>query len=381
MKQFVLPLRHTQFALLLLLALLAACESEAPKTGVNAKAGKVAQPVQEASFVLKKQDLSLLEVKNKARNMMLPITGRVVPKNITVLFSEVQGRVRNAGFRFEAGNTFSAGETLIALDATEFSLELEARRSAFLNILTGMMPDLKADYPDNFVAWRNYVQSYQSGAALAPLPPTRSDGEKYYVTSNQVYTEYYSIKALEERLSKFKLVAPYAGIITQANTDKGSLVSPGQNLGTIINNRAFELEAAISLELAAQMQVGDQVQFNSNNVTGSWTGTLSRINDIVDASTQNIPVFFTISGPGLRAGMYLEGNYSGRSYTRVFTAPSGVLTRDDKVLLLQGNTITGKAVELVATLGDSVIISGLADQDLLIANQFDVPVEGMKLTL
>jgi len=335
----------------------------------------------ENSFVITKQDLKLLEVQNEEKAILLPVTGRVVPKNQTQLFSEVQGKILDGKFSLKEGTNFNKGDVLIALDATEFQLQLEAQRSAFLNILTGMMPDLKADYPDNYEQWLVYVQKYQSGQELKELPTPKSDNEKYFVTSNQVYNTYYTIKAAEERYSKYRIFAPYSGIVTQTNIDKGSLVSPGQLLVTIINNRQYELEAGVGLEVASKLNIGDKVTFKSNEIEGEWIGTVLRINDILDAKTQNIPVYFGIVGRNLKAGMYLEGNYKGDSFEDVASIPSTALTRDNKVLLLENNSILGKEVELVEVMQDSVLVRGLTDKDVLISNQFNVPVEGLKLAM
>ncbi|MEM1136163.1 MAG: HlyD family efflux transporter periplasmic adaptor subunit, partial [Bacteroidota bacterium] len=333
------------------------------------------------TFVLKKEDLTLVSLQGADKSIEWPISGRVVPTNKTQLFSEVQGKVLNNGFKLKEGVSFLQGETLLTLDSKEFELQLEAQRSAFLNILTGMMPDLKADYPDNYQNWLTYVEQYESGQSLGLLPETKSAGEKYFVTSNQVYNTYYTIKAQEERLEKFRIIAPYSGLVTQAQADKGSLVSPGQMLGTIINNRSFELEAAASLEVASKLRIGDKITFRNNEIEGEWIGTVLRINDIVDAKTQNIPVYFQIAGDNIKAGMYLEGSFTGASYANVFAIPTSVLTRDDKVLLLENNTITGKEVELVDFIQDSILVRGLSNKDILITNQFDVPVEGLKLTM
>ena len=332
------------------------------------------------AYVLKKQDLELVEVVNGQKSVYWPVSGRVVPKNATLLYSEVQGKVVNKGFRLKEGTNFSKGSTLLVLDAKEFRLGLEAQRSAFLNILTGMMPDLKADYPDNYQQWHSYVQKYQIGSPLKPLPNTKTDAEQYFVTANEVYNTYFSIKAQEERLTKYTIKAPYAGLVTEANADKGSLVSPGQLLGKIINNRNYELEAAAGLEVASKLKVGDQVVFKSNELDGEWLGTVLRINDIVDAKTQNIPIYFHIEGKGLKAGLYLEGKYAAQTFESVFTIPADMLTRDGKVLVLREGTIFGKPVSPVAFIQDSIVVRGLANKDIVVANQFEVPVEGLKLS-
>ena len=110
-------------------------------------------------------------------------------------------------------------------------------------------------------------------------------------------------------------------------------------------------------------------------------GTVARISEIIDTKTQNIPVYFDIQGPNLKAGMYLEGFFVSESFENVFSIPSVMLTRDEKVLLLDNNVIRGKAVELVEFMQDSILVRGLSSNDLLITNQFNVPVEGMKISL
>ncbi|MEM7108805.1 MAG: HlyD family efflux transporter periplasmic adaptor subunit [Bacteroidota bacterium] len=330
---------------------------------------------------LGKDDLKLLRVNAIDRAVERPISGRVVPKNTTQLFSEVQGKVVGTEFRLKEGVTFKQGETLVRLDAQEFKLELEAKRSAFLNILTGIMPDLKADYPQNYPSWLGYVEQYKSGESLKELPKTLTNGEKYFVTSNQVYSTFFSIKSLEERLAKFNIIAPYGGSVTSSQVDKGSLVSPGQALATIINNKHFELETATGIEVVSKLQIGDKIAFGSNELEGEWVGTVVRINDVIDPKTQNVPVYFEMEGPNLRAGMYLEGYFTSTAYESVFSIPANMLTRDEKVLLLEDNTIRAKAVELVEFTQDSILVRGLSDGDQLIINRFNVPVEGMKLSL
>ena len=332
-------------------------------------------------YVIRKNDLTLMPVKNRTKAVKLPVSGRVVPQNETQLYTEVQGKVLPGGFRFREGISFRRGDCLLTLDSKEFSLQLESQKSAFLNNLTGMMPDLKADYPANYENWLNYIKSYEIGQPLKPLPETKSDAEKYLVTANQVYNTYYAIKAQEERLKKYRIIAPYNGMITKTHVDIGGLVSPGQLLGTVINNENYELEAGVSLEIASQLRIGDQIEFTSNELTDQWVGKVTRINNIVDPNTQNIPVFFRIAGKGIKSGMYLEGEFSSKTYEDVFVIPSEVLSRNEKVLLLKNNTILGKPIEPVEYLQDSIIIKGLADGDQLITNEFQIPVKGKRVTL
>ncbi|MEM9674061.1 MAG: HlyD family efflux transporter periplasmic adaptor subunit, partial [Bacteroidota bacterium] len=216
---------------------------------------------------------------------------------------------------------------------------------------------------------------------LQPLPETSSEGEKYFITANQVYNTYYSIKAQEERLGKYTIRAPYAGLVTQTQVDFGGMVSPGQLLGTLISSQDYELEAGINLEAAIHLSVGDRVSFSSNEIAGTWTGEVVRINNIVDPQTQDIPVFFRLEGSSLKSGMYLEGSFATHRYEDVFVIPQEALSRDESVLVLKEDVIVRKPITPVEYLRDSIIVEGLTESDQIIMNEFGIPVEGTKVSM
>jgi multidrug efflux pump subunit AcrA (membrane-fusion protein) len=325
--------------------------------------------------------LQLFQVNSKTKQVGEMISGRVISKNETQLVAEVQGLILPTSIPMKAGVKFRKGDQLIAIDSKEFGLNLKSQKSAFLNALTGIMPDLKADYPANFQSWVTYLGAIDLETPLADLPQTQSDSEKFFITSRGIYTSFYSIKAQEERLTKYAIMAPYSGTITQSMVDVGGLVSPGMPLGTIINSGELELEAGSSLKVASQLKVGDQLTFTSNEVSGSWTGTVSRIGGVVDPQTQNVPIFFRISGPNLIPGMYLQGQFASSNFSEVYVIPNTALGRDQGVLVLVDDLIVSKSVETIEILQDSTLVKGLAENDRVILTQFTLPMAGKKVIL
>lgn len=330
--------------------------------------------------IIRKNDLKLKTVKNGRVNSYAPITGRVVPSNTTQLVAEVQGRIRKGFGPFKAGTSFRKGETILSIDNREFALNLESQKSAFLNILTSMMPDMKADYPSNYQNWLKYVSNYESGEPLPDLPETISDPEKYFVTSRQVYNTYYNIKAQENRLSKYYLVAPFNGSLSAALVDNGGLVSPGQALGTFISDGDYEIEAGVGLQLASLLEIGQKVDFKSKELDKTFTATVIRINNIVDTQTQNIPVFLKISDSNLRSGMYLEGLVPMDSFDRAINVPAEAVNRDNTVHLLIDGIIKKQAVEIISSSQDSLTIKGAPEGSQLILTTFETPISGLKIT-
>ncbi len=330
--------------------------------------------------IVRQSDLKIETVQNNSITKYGFISGRVVPKNSTQLFAEVQGRILNGNKPFKAGTSFRKGEVLLRIDSQEFGLQLDAQRSSFLNILTGMMANMKADYPTNYQSWLSYISSYEIGKSLPTLPETKSDSEKYYVTSNQVYTTYYTIKALESRLSKYTITAPFDGTISMANVDKGGLVSPAQLLGSFISDREYEIAAEVALELENEIKIGRKIQFKSKELGKTFDATIVRSTNLIDPTTQSIPVFLEVKGENLKSGLYLEGQINTSSYPNSYTIHKELLMRDGNVYILKDSIISKKEVTILGTDRDSLIVSGLAENDKLLLNRFQTPVSGLKIT-
>jgi len=343
-------------------------------TGATASA-TTASTATQASLQLAQLRIEPATPKN--RQVQVLISGRVVAQNQVAISTEVPGRMLPTQVPFKAGATFKQGAVLVQLDAREFELNLESQKSAFLNTLTGLLPDLKEDYPQSFAPWQAYVQQYQAGSTLAALPPTQTNAERYFITARGVYTAFYAIKAQEERLRKHAVTAPYNGMITQTQTSVGAMVAPGQPLGTMISLEGFELEAGVSLSTASKLSVGQVLTFSSNELAGTFQGRVVRINGVVDPKTQNVPVFFSLSGRGLKPGMYLEGRLDLETFEQVVALPTTALQKDQSVLVLQNGTIAKKTVQPVAYRQDSVWLTGLLPQDSLITNTFEQPVVGL----
>ncbi len=368
---------NVYFILLLLSALgIGSCgESEAPESATTE--APLPTTADQSGYVIRKSDLQLQKVQNRNIQHADLISGRVIPAATTTLLAEVQGRPLRGSRPFKAGTIFRQGEVLLQLDSREFSLNLEAQKSAFLSILTGIMPDMKADYPDNFDRWSNYIAQYNFAAPLAPLPPTSSAPEKYFLSANQVYNTYYSIKANEERLRKYVITAPFDGMVTEARIDDGGLVSPGQALGTFISHTRYEVEAAVNLTVVDHLQLGDTILFHSPALPEKVAAIVVRINTVIDAETQNIPVFLTVLGSGVKSGIYLEGQVPQNTFDNATRIASELLLRDRNVLVLENNVIAKKAVQVLESNSDSLVVRGLNTDDLLVLNQFEVPVEGV----
>ncbi|MEM9984003.1 MAG: HlyD family efflux transporter periplasmic adaptor subunit, partial [Bacteroidota bacterium] len=216
----------------------------------------------------------------------------------------------------------------------EYLLSIKAAKSAFMNQITLILPDLKTDYPESFPQWQSYLDKLSLEEPLPALPEPKDDRERYFISARNLYNQYYKIQSQEIRAKKYVIKAPFSGKVSSSQINTGTLVRTGQKLGEFVNPYSYEMEAAVSLGDLTYVRPGSTVQLSSNDIKGTWTGRVARISDVVDPNTQTAKLFINVSGKDLRDGMYIEGYVKGRTLTEVIEVDRGVLLNDSMVLTI-----------------------------------------------
>ena len=345
-----------------------------------------------------------LEVDNGNMPTRVYITGPIEAKERIELFSEVTGTYLPTAKPFKEGNYFKGGEAMIKMDNEEFLLSIKAAKSALMNQITLILPDLKTDYPESFPQWQSYLDRLSLEEALPSLPEPKDDRERYFISARNLYNQYYSIQSQEIRAQKYVIKAPFSGKVSSSQINAGTLVRSGQKLGEFVNPYSYEMEAAVSLGDLTYVRPGSTVQLISNDIEGTWTGRVARISDVVDPNTQTAKLFINVSGKNLREGMYLEGYVKGRTLSEVVEVDRGVMLNDSTVLTIadvyQGSideggdstaTAEGPQVtrgKLVFTLvtpvqftKKSVFLKGLKDGTYLVNEPLANAYDGMEVAL
>lgn len=308
------------------------------------------------------------------------LTGRLLPEDRIEIFAEVGGIFNDEGTPFKTGYTYSRGEVLVRIDAEEAEQRLISSKSAFINVLAQVVPDLKIDFPEIFPNWRDYLLHFDVNAPLQPLPPVQTEQQKLFLTGRNVYSQYYALKEQEAQLRNYIIRAPFNGTLTDALINDGTLVRVGQKLGEFIKTGRYELEAAISPEELQYIAEGDAVQLQVPNATATYTGQVSRINASLDSETQTVSVYIRVSNPELKAGMYLEGRIRGRRFTNAVRLPRDVLVNDQSIYLVQDSTAVLQPAQVLKFTADEVILGDLPANALVIETNETAAFEGTRIT-
>jgi len=317
------------------------------------------------------------EAKNSTIPIIIPANGNLVAKNRLELFSEVQGVFNSSSHDFKAGQEYRRGETLIRINSAEYYASVQAAKSEFYNLITSLMPDLRLDYPEAFPTWNAYLSNFDVNSTTPALPKTTAENVNYFITGRGVYSAYYNVKNLEQRLGKYSIRAPFSGIVTEALVTTGTLIRPGQKLGEFIDTSVFELELAIGKKFSDLLKIGEAVELKSIDTDKTYTGKVVRVNGRIDQATQTIKVFVEVKDENLKEGMYLEAQLEAREEPNAIKLPRKLLVDERKLFILKDSVLDVIDVEPIYFSDKDVVVKGVPDGTVLLSKSVPGAYAGM----
>ncbi len=316
-------------------------------------------------------------VKNETVKIVVPANGNLQAKRRVALFSEVQGVFRGSNKLFKTGTAYNRGETIIRIDAAEYTANVQSAKSNLYNQLTSIMPDLRLDYPDIFPKWETYLNSFDLNKSTPELPELVTEKEKFFITGRGILTSYYNVKNLEQRLSKYRISAPFKGVLTEALVTEGTLVRSGQKLGEFINTDAYELEVAISKTYSDLLTIGKRVALSSLDDSKTYEGKVVRINGNVDQATQTIKAFIEVKDKNLKEGMYLEARLDAKEETNAIEINRNLLLESNQIFVVRDSILDLIDVRPVYFSDKKVVVKNVPDGTTIMAKPLIGAYTGM----
>lgn len=308
----------------------------------------------------------------------ITVSGRLQATNRLELYSEVTGVLLTSNFR--EGQQFAAGQIIASIDDAELRTALTAQRSNFMTIVNQALADISLDYPADAAAWKTFVQNIKPSQLLPSLPKLDNLQLKQFISGRNILTAYYNIQSQEIRLKKHKIAAPYSGVLSEATIDPGTLVRAGQKIGTFVQLGTYELEAPVSRNDLKHLKVGSTVKLKSTELDKEFNGTVSRINSIINPTTQMVSIFLKVSGAELREGLYLKAIINGGIEQDAIIVDRNML-EDGKAIytITADSTLVLTPVEVISFIDEKAIIKGIKNGMLIPNKAISGAFEGLKI--
>lgn len=319
-------------------------------------------------------------VKNTTVPIVISANGNLTAKQRVELYSEVQGIFKSGRKLFKPGQEYNRGETLISLDAAEYYASVQSAKSNLYNSIAAIMPDLRLDFKDVYQKWQTYLNNFDLNKTTPKLPEVSNEKENYFITGRGIISTYYNVKNLEQRLAKYRITAPFSGILTEALVTEGTLVRNGQKLGEFINPSVYEMEVAISKSFADVLKVGENVSLNNLDKTKTYSGKVSRINGSIDATTQTITVYIEVKDKDLKEGMYLEANLDAEKVENAIEIDRNLLLDSQEVYVINDSLLDVIKVKPVHFSNEKVILKNIPNGTILLKKPVPGAYAGMRVS-
>jgi multidrug efflux pump subunit AcrA (membrane-fusion protein) len=316
-------------------------------------------------------------VKNSTIPIVIPANGNLTAKRRVELYAEVQGIFTPGTTLFKAGQTYRQGQTLIRIDASEYYASVQSAKSNLYNSIAAIMADLRLDFPEVFPKWQAYLNSFDLNRTTPKLPSMASEKENYFITGRGIVSNYYNVKNLEQRLSKYTISAPFDGILTEALVTEGSLIRSGQKLGEFIDPSVYEMEVAISKSFANLLKVGEKVELNNLDGTEAFTGIVSRVNGSIDATTQTITVFIEVKSELLKEGMYLEARLDAKQEENAIEIHRNLLLDTNQIFVVRDGVLDVLDVKPVYFSDTKVVLKDVPNGAIILSRSVPGAYAGM----
>lgn len=320
-------------------------------------------------------------VENSTIPIVVTANGNLTAKQRVELYAEVQGVFKKGSKLFKEGQAFRQGETIINIDADEYAASVQSAKSNLFNQLTSVMPDLRLDYPDIYSKWQGYLTGFDMAKGTPALPEMITEKEKFFISGRGILTSYYNVKNLEQRLSKYRITAPFSGVLTEALVTEGTLVRAGQKLGEFINPEVYELEVAISKTYTDLLKVGESVELVNLDDDTKYKGTVSRINGSIDQASQTVKAYIEVDDKNLREGMYLEANLDAKKEENAIEIDRGLLLEGNRIFVVRDSVLDIIDVDPVFFSDKRVVLKNVPDGVTIMSKPLSGAYTGMAVKI
>jgi membrane fusion protein (multidrug efflux system) len=321
------------------------------------------------------------EVANETASFKINLEGTLKAYNKVSIFSQVPGLLEQGSAPFKVGNYFSKGDALFRINNEEATLALLAQKSELLSRVVGLLPDIKLDFEDRFQEWRDYVDSFDVEQVISDFPAAKTSREKSFIAAKNLSTSLYSIRSAENRLEKYAIRAPFSGVLTMTNANKGAMVQPGQMLGEFMERGNFELIVSVLASDIKYLQRGQEAEFYSEDMGRSWKGKIVRVSDKINPQSQTLDVYIQLRGKELKEGLFLSGLVVSKPVEDVFLLDNALLVGQDEAYAVKDGVLEKMKLDIVRISDSGILVRDIPNGTWMLGKQISGAFEGMEVNV
>ncbi len=299
-------------------------------------------------------------------------TGSLVSPAEVAISAKVAGRLVKLeladGTRLEEGVRVKAGDTIAAIDARDYTAQLEAAKATVASA-EATVKDAKREFDRAATLFREGTATEQE----------RDQAEASYERAVAALAQ---AKAQAEiakiNLDETIIRAPMDGVVSKRSVEPGTLLASGTQIATITQMNPLRFQIAVPTTLFAELAIEKTgVSIEVDAYPGEpIEAKISRIYPVADDATRTVRIETTVDNAAGRylPGMYAVGTIDLNRRENVLCVPFDAVIRNDKERIVY-RVEDGVAHAIKVKLGvrsDAIVevLDGLAETDeIVIAGQ------------
>jgi RND family efflux transporter MFP subunit len=252
----------------------------------------------------------------------------------------------------------------------EARMALHAQRADFMAAMAGVLPDIKLDFPQSFEKWDTFFKALSPMNPLPNWPEESSNSLQAFLAGRRVTAQYFQIRSGEERLTRYRYIAPFDGTFSQITVEEGSIVNANTTLGRMISTAGFEVSMPVPRMSIPLVREGMRVKLYSEDSIVKWSGSVRRISSFVDAATQSVTVFVEVPGgnEAVMDGMYLKTMLqTGKSVPLMPITRKALLPGEQVWIVTEDSLLQKQSIDIVMADEQVIYFKGLTPGSKVVA--------------
>jgi len=299
----------------------------------------------------KAQSVQLAKVRVEDVTSRVKAPGKIEPKTMVKVSADVPGKVTT--LEVEEGDPVRRGQLLLGLDDTQYRSTWKQARAALASAHS-RLADARASLKvgeDNYVRQRSlYDQKLLSPAEWDRATATVESQRSAAATAQEEVTRAEAaMTAAEDNLNKCRFVAPFDGVVSALNVEKGEIVmigtmnNPGTQIMVVSDLSRMLVRADVDEADIVDIRLGQKAKIKVDAIPDSlFTGTVTEIGNTAKRNLTGgsegqtnfeVQVVFDRTVPEVRPGMTADVEIDTGTHPKTRAVPiQAVVVRTDRDL-------------------------------------------------
>jgi RND family efflux transporter MFP subunit len=309
-------------------------------------------------------------------------TGTVKAVQVSVVAGRIMGAVTS--LLVKEGDLVEKGQLLLTIDDRDV-VEKEKGAEAGHREALKAREAAKAHSELTDITYQRYKKMYEQKAI------SRQEMDQFETQNRLAGLEQERVQEMVNRAAAglaeagifrgfTRVTSPIAGVVTEKRTEVGSMAVPGMPLLTVESVAGFQAEIAVDESLSGRIKIGAPVLVSIEALNREMSGKIAEILPAVDPQSRSFTAKVSVSGPGLRSGLYAKVRIpKGRK--QMLLAPraaivekgqlTGVYAVDGEGIVTYRLIRTGRVYD-----GRLEVLSGLQPNERIIVGGVEKAVDG-----